>query len=248
MSAPVASPADLQTYLGLDTIDTNRAALILDLAQSLCETITTPLPSTARAVVLGVAARAFNNVSSATSIGLGSAHASYGAPGSGIGVGGLYLSRQDKANLRRLNGGTLAFSINTLPTGTNAVQSVTLVGSPTGGTFTLSFAGQTTAAIAFNAGASAVQSALTALNVVGQAGVTVTGSGPWMVTFVGPLATTPVPMMASDSTGLTGGSSPLAVVAVVTEGVRKPGQDLPPWDWDYYGRNGYNHYIPGGYP
>src|SRR5262249_41925037 len=47
------------------------------------------------------------------------------------------------------------------------VQTVTLTGNPTGGTFTLTFSGQTTAAIAYNASAATVQSALQALSSIG---------------------------------------------------------------------------------
>src|SRR5689334_1738640 len=46
----------------------------------------------------------------------------------------------------------------------NTKQTVVIHGSPTGGTFTLTFSGQTTADIAYNANASAVQSALIALS------------------------------------------------------------------------------------
>ncbi|MEV0247968.1 hypothetical protein AB0H76_15350 [Nocardia sp. NPDC050712] len=61
---------------------------------------------------------------------------------------------------------------------------VTIGGSPSGGTFTLTFGGQTTSAIAYNAAASAVQSALIALSSVGSGNATVTGSngGPYSVT------------------------------------------------------------------
>lgn len=103
----------------------------------------------------------------------------------------------------------------------NEVQSVTITGAPTGGTFTLSFDGDTTAGIAYNAAASAVKTALAALDSVGGAGnVDVTGStsGPWTVTFKGDLAGTDVPEMTGDGTGLTGGTSPTVTVATVTPG------------------------------
>jgi hypothetical protein len=51
--------------------------------------------------------------------------------------------------------------------GTNDVQTLTVAGAPTGGTFTATWGGQTTAAIAFNASAAAVQTALAALSNVG---------------------------------------------------------------------------------
>lgn len=67
------------------------------------------------------------------------------------------------------------------PLQTNAT--VTIGGSPTGGTFTLTYAGQTTSGIAYNAAASAVQSALEALSTIGSGNATVTGSagGPYTV-------------------------------------------------------------------
>src|SRR3954465_8763162 len=48
--------------------------------------------------------------------------------------------------------------------GTNEVQTITVTGTPTGGTFTLTYSTQTTAAIAYNATAAAVQTALEALS------------------------------------------------------------------------------------
>ena len=67
------------------------------------------------------------------------------------------------------------------PLETNAT--VTLPGGVTDGTFTLTFNGQTTAGIAYNAAASAVKSALELLSTVGSGNATVTGSagGPYAV-------------------------------------------------------------------
>jgi len=63
-------------------------------------------------------------------------------------------------------------------TGNNDVQTVTITGTPVGGTFTLTWNGQTTAAIAYNATAAQVQSALAALsNVTSAAQQTVTLGG-----------------------------------------------------------------------
>ncbi|MGV9744591.1 hypothetical protein ACWDTG_06715 [Rhodococcus zopfii] len=69
------------------------------------------------------------------------------------------------------------------PLVTSSTSTVTIGGSPTGGTFTLTVGGQTTAGIAYNAAASAVQSALEALSTVGAGKATVTGSagGPYIV-------------------------------------------------------------------
>lgn len=86
------------------------------------------------------------------------------------------------------------------------LQTVTL-GGPSAGTFTLTYKGQTSAGIAFNAAASAVQTALIALSTIGAGNVTVTGSagGPYTVTFAGTLANDTTPMTGSGA-GLTGGA------------------------------------------
>ena len=115
MSTPIAVPADLGTYLGDPAIDTVRATQSLLLAQDLCETIWSPLGATALGTLLAVAARAFNNVTSAHAMGIGSANISYGSPGTSVGVGGLYLSRSDQRTLRLLAGRGGAFSIDPTP-------------------------------------------------------------------------------------------------------------------------------------
>lgn len=103
--------------------------------------------------------------------------------------------------------------------GTSEVQTVTITGSPTGGTFTLTYSGQTTSGIAYNAAASAVQSALAALSNIGSGNVAVTGSagGPYTVTFQGSLAHTNVAQMTATSS-LTGGTSPNVSVSTGTGG------------------------------
>src|SRR5947209_2704092 len=100
----------------------------------------------------------------------------------------------------------------TIQTEVDDVQTVTISGAPTGGTFTLTFGANTTTGIAFNAAASAVQSALVALASIGAGNVTVTGSngGPWLVDFTGTLGYASHTLMTANSAGLTGGSSPAA--------------------------------------
>jgi hypothetical protein len=86
------------------------------------------------------------------------------------------------------------------------LQTVSL-GTPSAGTFTLTYKGQTTAGITFNAAASAVQTALTGLSTIGTGNATVTGSagGPYSVSFTGTLASDSTAMTGSAS-GLTGGT------------------------------------------
>lgn len=111
MSTPIVDPSDLGTYLGIDSIDTNRAVLILASAQALCEAIISPLPAAASAVVLDVAARAWSNPTNAQHEATGPFSVAYGAV-----AGGLWLTRQNKATLRLLAGGSGAFSIDPTPT------------------------------------------------------------------------------------------------------------------------------------
>ena len=59
----------------------------------------------------------------------------------------------------------------------DAVQTVKLTGSPTGGTFTLSFGGQTTSGIGYNASAATVDSALEGLSSIGSGNVAGDGRG-----------------------------------------------------------------------
>ena len=105
------------------------------------------------------------------------------------------------------------------PTFTNEKQTATISGSPTGGTFTLAFKGQTTAALAYNATLAVVQTALAGLSTIGTGNVAVTGTPgtSYVVTFQGALAATDVPMITATG-ALTGGSSPSIAVAETTKG------------------------------
>ncbi len=107
--------------------------------------------------------------------------------------------------------------------GVNAVQQIAITGTPTGGTFTLSFGGQATAAIAYSATAAQVQSALVALTSIGAGGVTCTGGplpgSPVSITFAGLNAVQPVALITANTSGLTGGTSPAATLTTTTTGV-----------------------------
>lgn len=99
---------------------------------------------------------------------------------------------------------------------TSEVQTITLTGTPTGGTYTLTFDDDTTGNIAYNANAAAVQSALEGLAGLAPGDVTVTGTGPWTATFA--LEIGNVPQMTADGTGLTGGTDPDVTIATTTPG------------------------------
>lgn len=101
----------------------------------------------------------------------------------------------------------------------NDVQTVTV--DATGGTFTLTITlngvSQTTAAIAEDAAAATVQTALRALTLIGS-NCSVTGSagGPFTVTFNSQLAGTPIPVMTGSATLLTGGASTVTIAHTTT--------------------------------
>lgn len=130
---------------------------------------------------------------------------------------------------------------------TNEVQTVTITGSPTGGTFTLSFGGVLAEdptyvpTLPYNASAAAVAAAIANLPYygpnedllyVGASNVTVTGpsSGVYTVTFTGLLAGAIVPKLSAVA-AFTGGTSPAIATAITT--AAQPG--LTP-----------NGYIPSG--
>jgi hypothetical protein len=100
------------------------------------------------------------------------------------------------------------------------VQTVTITGTPTGGTFTLTYSGQTTGTIAYNAAAAAVLAALEALSNLAPGDVAVTGGPgpgtPYVVTFATALGN--VVLMTADGALLTGGASPAVAVVQTTPG------------------------------
>jgi DNA-binding beta-propeller fold protein YncE len=98
--------------------------------------------------------------------------------------------------------------------GLNEQQRVTV--SATGGSLTLTFAGQTTAPIAFNASGLAVRTALLGLSNVETGEVDVSGgAGTWTVEFTGALSGTDHAEMSADPAGLTGGASSVDVETLV---------------------------------
>lgn len=101
--------------------------------------------------------------------------------------------------------------IPNLAAGTNEVQTLAKTGTVSGGTFKISFQGQTTAAIAFGETAANIITALNLLSNVDSGDITATG-GPAgtadvVFTFAGRYAGVDVPLMVVDSALLTGGGS-----------------------------------------
>lgn len=106
--------------------------------------------------------------------------------------------------------------------GINEVQHVTVTGN--GGTFTITYSGQTTDPIAYNATAGAVQTALLALSNLDTADVVVTGgpgdatgSAPYVLTFGGTLAATNVAAVTTSVAALMAIGT--AVPSTTTPGV-----------------------------
>jgi hypothetical protein len=112
----------------------------------------------------------------------------------------------------------------------------TLTITATGGTYTLTFGGQTTSALAFNLNAAGILAALDALsNIVGTTDVLVTGTGPWTITF-----TTTGAFGASDIVGtintasLTGGSGTLVKTQIGGSLTSVPAVPMFPLMFDVY--------------
>lgn len=113
--------------------------------------------------------------------------------------------------------------------GTSEVQTVTVTNA-TGGTFTLTFSGQTTAPIAYNATGATVAAALNALTNLDGVSASGAAGGPWLVTF--PAAMGDVAQMTIDGTALTDNGTDLHTQTVTTT---TPGVAPAPADgtWAY---------------
>jgi hypothetical protein len=103
--------------------------------------------------------------------------------------------------------------------GTNEVQTVTITGTPAGGTWKLAYRGQATSALAHNISGANLQIALRALGLIGADGVSVSGNGPYVVTFQGRLGKLAVPLLTLHTNSLTGGTSPTVTIVETTPGV-----------------------------
>jgi hypothetical protein len=117
-----------------------------------------------------------------------------------------------------------------IDTAVNEIQSLVATGASSG-TFTLSFRGATTGTIAFNAAASAVQTALRALSTIGATGVTCTGgplpTTPVVITFAAPNAAANVPLITADNTLLVGGTAVITQTTAGFHGGRALVVDIP---------------------
>lgn len=104
----VATTGELATFMKV-TLDEDQAQLILDMVEADAASIVSPLPPTAKGVIITAAARACPNPSGTTTMSSGGSSASWSP-------GGVYLTRMERMTLRRLAGiGGGAFSVNLAP-------------------------------------------------------------------------------------------------------------------------------------
>ncbi len=93
---------------------------------------------------------------------------------------------------------------------------VTITGSPTGGTFDLTLNSETASGIAYNADAATVLAALEGLASISSGDLTVTGDGPYVIAFV---ASSDHNKLTADGTNLTGGTSPEVTAVTTTDNI-----------------------------
>lgn len=130
-------------------------------------------------------------------------------------IADLSICSPDPNVLQFMIGGDV---IGTGGSGTAEVQTITITGIPTGGTFTLSYDGEATGPIDFDAAAADVQTALLALDALEPGDVTVTGAagGPYTATFAAVEGN--VPQLVGNGDELTGGTAPGVTIVTTTPG------------------------------
>lgn len=108
MAYVTPTSSDLALYLGVDTIDATRAAFLISQAESLAKTVLSTLPDGATTVVLSASARGYANP-------LGITSETVGVYSVSRPMGGVYLTKGERSTLRRLAGGSAAFTIDPTP-------------------------------------------------------------------------------------------------------------------------------------
>jgi len=105
----------------------------------------------------------------------------------------------------------------------NEEQTVTITGSPTGGTFTLTYGIETTGTMGYSASAVQIEAALEALTAIDDVSVTLSGTtglpaDSFVVEFKGNLAGTDASLLTIDTTDLQGGTNPSGSVVETIKG------------------------------
>lgn len=141
----------------------------------------------------------------------------FGGGPSAAGAGNTWLFATGTVQIER---GEMFTSgpVQLLSNSTTEVQTLGITGGPTGGNYTLSFAGETTGNIAYNATNTTIQNALIALNAFNSGDVTVAGASPnFTITFGGQYVGSSVPQITA-TPALTGGTAPSITMATTTSG------------------------------
>ena len=103
--------------------------------------------------------------------------------------------------------------------GTDEVQTLTITGIPTGGTFSLSYNGTVVAsAIPYNATGATLQTALESYFGVGNITVTGSAGGPYTVTFTLLWGAMDVALLVLSTNAFTGGTTPSMTIVETTPG------------------------------
>lgn len=107
--ALVVTAAELDLFMGLDgRINTSRADLVISLIIDDAKSVVTPLPDNAKGLVLTVASRVYGNPQQLTAESVGPFSVSHQP--------GAYLTRRERARLRRLAGRTTgAYTVDPTP-------------------------------------------------------------------------------------------------------------------------------------
>ena len=147
--------------------------------------------------------------------------ASFGARQSLGGVGMRWIKDYDFRNASDRSMVDVYMGCNIIADGpaSNEVQTVTITGTPTGGSFTLTYQGKTTAAIAYNATGAQVRAALIAGTDLTANQLSATSGGPLPGTAVVVTFDTGSDVSQMTATGsLTGGTTPAVAVTTTTAG------------------------------
>lgn len=142
----------------------------------------------------------------------------------GPAVTGQTVQQQTVAYSAITTGSTYYTLTITAPTVVNEIQTVTVTGSPTGGTFTLTYEGTATATIAYNATAATVATALNNMFATRggpgasplTAAVTGSAGGPYTVKIGGVPSGQGIDLLVLGANALTGGTTPSVTVTNIS--------------------------------
>ena len=133
--------------------------------------------------------------------------------------------------LAKITSGTEAGKIGPFDPGLVVTESVVIASTATGGTFTLTFDGETTGTIAWNATAAVIKTALQSLSTINAGDVLVTGGAlptSVTVTFAGQFAGQNAPNLTLTGASLTGGTATATITAgtEIGSGAATDGREL----------------------